>query len=416
MERTPSFLKWLASALAGIALFTGLFLLKGNGRATPLPPEITASASPTATNATTERDLHNLLVTVTRDDQRISGGFLIVANKNVTKIHIFNIVPRVVVDTQGDLPIDLATAGFESGSSRVQQALQDASGVKIDGSLVLQRLALAGLVDSVRGIDIVNPSPVRVRIQEHRALTIPAGKVHLDGSRAAAYALARVAKEEPSAQTRRIDIVLRETLAHLPYAEKRMKETLSSLGSLSRTTIPTGDVANYLVSLERKHLWQDAQSTPFATVPSALGGRTKTSWQRFDLAQVMQQVGDFTPSAFVPFTKTSIRVAVSSKSAQDRLSARRDFRNTPFVFVDNGHQSSPKVTQVRVLSAVTPKTIVGLRKALGLKKVEVSYQAKSSSTAARTSGALISGHRIADITVTLGVDYRALHNNKESVN
>ena len=415
MHRIPSFLKWLASGLVGIALFTGLFLLKGNGRAIPLPPEITASASPSATRAPAKVDLRNLLVTVARDDQRIAGCFLVVADKNITKIRIFTISPRVVIDTQTSDPTDLATAGFESSSSRVQQALQDASGVRIDGSLVLQRLALAGLVDSVRGIEINNPKAIRVRAQENRVFTIPAGKVRLDGSRAAAYALARVAKEPGSAQSERIDAVLQATFMKLPQSEQRMKETLSSLGSLSRTTIPTGDVARYLVRLNDKQVWLEAKSTPLATVPSALGGRTKSAWQRFDLKQVIAQVGNFSPAAFTEYSKTSIRVAITSKYSSDRLIVRGDFRNTPFVFVDGGKQIMPKVTRVRVYSEVAPKAVVSLRKALGLKRIDVVYQAVGSATSGADTGAFRTGQHVADITVTLGVDYRALHNTKESV-
>lgn len=416
MDRTPSFLKWLASGLVGIALLTGLLLLKGNGKITSLPTGISASASPSTTEVSNKVDIHNLLVTVTRDDQRIAGSCLVVADRKITKVRIFSISPRVVIDTQGSRPLDLATAGFENSSSRVQQGLENASGVRIDGSLVLQRLALAGLVDSVHGIDITNPTAIRVRPQEHKVFIIPAGKVHIDGSRAAAYALAKVPNEPRSAQARRIASVLKATLAKLPTSEERMKETLSSLGSLSRTTVPTGDVAKYLVRLNDKKVWKNAKATPLATLPSLLGGKTRSAWERFDLPAVVVQVGNFTPTAFTEFSKTNVRIAVSSKYASDRLASRRAIRNTPFVFVDGGEQTLPKVTRVAVWSQVAPTTMATLRKALGLKKMHIVYVAKGASTGAQNSGIASSGHRVADITVTLGVDYRALHNNKESVN
>jgi len=415
VDRTPSFLKWLASSLVGIALFTGLFLLKGNGNLSPLTPEVTSSASPATTKASNKVDLHNLLIIVARDDKRIAGSFLIVTDRHITKIRIFSITPRVVIDTQGSVPTDLVAAGFNNSSSVIQQALEDASGVRIDGSLVLQRLALAGLVDSVHGIDLINPHTIRVRPQEHKVVIIPAGKVHLDGSRAAAYALVRLVKEPRSAQAMRIDSVLQATLSKLPNGEERMKETLSSLGSLSRTTVPTGDVARYLVRLNHKQVWRVAKSTPLATVPSLLGGKSKGTWERFDLQQVNKQVGNFTTSAFTEFSKTNIRIAVSSKFAADRLAARRNFRNTPFVFVDGGQQILPKVTRVKVWSGVAPKTIVSLRKALGLKKMHIVYVAVGAATDAHESAGRSAGHSIADITVTLGVDYRDLLNNQESV-
>jgi len=414
VDRTPSFLKWLASGLAGIALFTGLFLLKGNGRAVPLP--VTVTASPSATIAPSKPELLNLLVTIARDDQRIAGSFLLVANTNVDKIHIFAVNPRAVIDTQGSGLTDLATAGFENPSSQVQQALEYASGVRIDGSLVLQRLALAGLIDSVRGIDIVNPTSLHVSIQENEIATIPAGEVHLDGGHGAAYALTRVTKEPQIARTTRMNLVLQATFAKLPTNQQRMKEVLSSLGSLSRTTVPTADVANYLVRLNHKRVWPSAKSTTLTTVASALGGKTKMFWERFDLNQVVDQVGSFTPAAFTPYSKSNIRVAVSSHNVSDRLAARDDFRNTPFVFVDDGGQIVPKTTRVRVLYRMPALTIVNLRKALGLKKLDVLQLGPAVDDGIQGSGAKQSGHRVADITVTLGDDYRALHDNKESVN
>jgi hypothetical protein len=195
-----------------------------------------------------------------------------------------------------------------------------------------------------------------------------------------------------------------------------MKEVLSSLGSLSRTTVPTVDVANYLVQLNRKKVWTSTKSTTLATLASALGGKTKIFWERFDLNQVVHQVGSFTPTAYRSYSKSSIRVAVSSHNVSDRLAARDDFRNTPFVFVDNGGQIVPKITRVRVLYRMPALTIVNLRKTLGLKKLDVLQLGPAVNDGIQGSGAKQNGHRVADITVTLGVDYRALHDNKESVN
>jgi len=414
VDRTPSFLKWFASGLAGIALFTGLFLLKGNGRAVPLPAEITAS--PTATSAPSKPVLHNLLITLARDDQRIAGSFLLVADTNISKIHMFSVDPQVVIDAQGSGVVDLATAGFENPSSQVQEALEQASGVRVDGSFVLQRLALAGLIDSVRGIDIVNPTSLRVHIQENGVATIPAGEVHLDGGHAAAYALTRLAKEPKGIRATRMSVVLQATLKKLPANQQRMKEVLSSLGSLSRTTVPTADVANYLVRLNHKKVWTNTKATALATLPTSLGGKTKNFWERFDLPKVVDQVGSFSPAAYRSYSMSSIRVAVSSQNASDRLAARDDFRNTPFVFVDDGENIVPKITRVRVLYRMPARTIVSLRKALGLKKLDVLQFGPAIDEGIQGAGTKHSRHRIADITVTLGVDYRALHNNKESVN
>lgn len=402
MERTPSFLKWLASSLAGIALFTGLFLLKGNGRALPVLPQESPTASATPTQVEPARDLHTLMVTVARDDQRIASSILIVANPKVSKVRLYVIEPRVVIDTGASSLTNVATAGFESSSSNVQKAVSNALGVRIDGSLILQRLALAGLIDSVRGVDIVNPSAIRVHIQEQRDLVIPPGKVHLDGTRAAAYALARIPHEPMAVRTARLDTILRATVLKLPSDPERMKQTLSALGSLSRTTVPTGDVANFLVKVKSRRIWKAAKSINFVTVPSRLVAQHSAGWQRFALQNVVQQVGSFTKTVFVATDPSAIRVAVVSHYPTDRLSVRKDFRDTAYVFVDGGDSGLPRVTQVRILGSVSGKAVDKLRKALGLKRLDVTRI----DPAQVGQSAL---HPIADMTVTLGVDYRALH-------
>jgi len=402
VERTPSFLKWLASSLAGIALFTGLFLLKGNGRALPVLPQASPTASSSPTQVEPARDLHTLLVTVTRDDQHIASSLLIVATSNVSKVRLFVIEPRIVIDTGASSLTNLATAGFETSSSNVQRALTNALGVRIDGSLVLQRLALAGLIDSVRGVDIENPSSIRVPIQQRRDLVIPPGKVHLDGSRAAAYALVRIPHESMVVRTARLDMVLRAAVLKLPNDFERMKQTLSALGSLSRTTVPTGDVANFLLKVKRERVWKAAKSINFVTVPSRLVPHHSAGWQRFDLERVVQQVSTFTKTVFVAANPSSVRVAVVSHYPSDRLLVRKDFRDTSYVFVDGGESALPKVTHVRILGTVSAQVLDNLVATLGLKHVDVT---RSDLAKVRKS----SLHPIADLTVTLGVDYRALH-------
>ena len=75
MNRIPSFLKWLISSILAVALLTGIFFLRGDGQAAPLPAELTASptASPSASaTADPATDINNLMIALIDSEQKIA--------------------------------------------------------------------------------------------------------------------------------------------------------------------------------------------------------------------------------------------------------------------------------------------------------------------------------------------------------
>ena len=70
MNRIPSFLKWLISSTLAIALLTGVFVIRGDGQAAPLPAELTASPTATST-AEPATDINNLMIALIDSEQKI---------------------------------------------------------------------------------------------------------------------------------------------------------------------------------------------------------------------------------------------------------------------------------------------------------------------------------------------------------
>lgn len=417
MTRVPSLLKWLSSALAGLALFTGLFMLRGNGQAVPLPPYVTASAMPTQSDDDVE--IRTLLISVTNDVQRILGSFLVVSDPAVESVRIFTIDPRVLIDPGGDDLLDLREAGFQYSAGSVQQSLQIALGVRIDATLVLQRLALAGLVDAVGGIDITNPNAIRIPVQGDQTKVIDAGQVHLNGVLSGGYIVAREQNEQVHDRQSRISAVLMAALAKLPTDEIRMQETLSALGSLSRTTVPTNQVADFLVLLGQHDIWTTEQAEPLATATSYLHPAGSTAnrnqeWQRFALPKAMRQMRAYAQTLQGKEVDSKIRVMVSSHSTIDRLQARRELRNSQFAFVDGGTVSLRQNSRFIIHSKrVTTKDITELQQKLQLKNPKVIRQQVSDLSAQNPKQRQL---QVADVTIQIGIDYRAKHNSEKSEN
>ena len=142
----------MSSTLA-VALLTGVFVLRGDGQAAPLPAEITASpsVSPTSDPAT---DINNLLIALIDSQQKIVSVTVLKQSSDGTKFSIVNIDPATLIVPPGQGFVPISDAGSQGSFDGVDQAISGALGIPIDGSILLQRLALAGLVDGVGGITI----------------------------------------------------------------------------------------------------------------------------------------------------------------------------------------------------------------------------------------------------------------------
>lgn len=102
--------------------------------------------------------------------------------------------------------------------------------VRIDATLTLDRLALAGLVESVQGITV----------------DVGLGTVNLDGVSAADYATKINPGEAESDRQERAQAVIVQVLRGLPDTTEAMRQLLASLGSLARSTATNDELVPLL--------------------------------------------------------------------------------------------------------------------------------------------------------------------------
>lgn len=253
MNRIPPFLKWLASSLLAIGLLTGVFLLKGEGQPTPLPTQVTAT--PSQGTEIPVAEVNNLLVALIDSNQQVVSATILQKAPDNSTLHVINVDPDTEISVAGQPPVKLADAGLGGSFDGIDKAIAVAIGTPVDGSVYLQRLALAGLVDSVGGISVTSDGIYRVSVPGEPDAYVYKGTTNLDGKQAAGFAMVRGRTETAESFTNRTNQVLRATFEKMPSDQQRVEEVLSALGSLARSNVPTASVAKLVVSLRDNNLW-----------------------------------------------------------------------------------------------------------------------------------------------------------------
>ena len=257
MNRIPPFLKWLVSSILATALLTGIFVLRGDGQPAPLPVELTATptASSTAEPAT---DINNLMIVLTDSKQKIVSVTVLKQSPDGTKLAIVNIDPATLIVPPGQGFVPISDAGLQGSFDGVDQAISGALGIPIDGSIYLQRLALAGLVDGVGGVTISSDNLYRVSEDGEPAQYVRLGSSLLTGSKAAGYAMIKSKFETTDQFMNRTNQILRAVFENQQGDQARIHEVLSALGSLARSNVSTQSIARLLVELRMANLWSSA--------------------------------------------------------------------------------------------------------------------------------------------------------------
>ena len=257
MNRIPSFLKWLISSILAVALLTGVFVLRGDGQAAPLPAEVTASPTLSST-AEPATDINNLLIALIDSKQKIVSVTVLKQSSDGTSLAIVNIDPETLIVPPGQGFVPISDAGLQGSFDGVDQAISGALGIPIDGSMYLQRLALAGLVDGVGGVTIDSDNLYRVSESGEAAQYVRPGTELLPGGLAAGYAMVKSNFETTDQFMNRTNQVLRAVFENQQGDEARVDEVLSALGSLAKSNVPTQSIARLIVELRAANLWSGA--------------------------------------------------------------------------------------------------------------------------------------------------------------
>jgi len=130
----------------------------------------------------------------------------------------------------------LARTGASTDTLRPSNAVSALLGVRIDGSLILDRLALAAIVDAIGGVPAQVDRPLMVVKSGQLVVNIPAGSRVLDGLEACDYAMALPTPIAEPDRISRFTSVLRSILRDLPEEPEELGQLVLSLGSLARST------------------------------------------------------------------------------------------------------------------------------------------------------------------------------------
>jgi len=219
VNRIPAFLKWLTSSLLAIALLTGVFVIRGDGQAVPLPDQVTAIPLVPEEAAEPSQEVNNLMFALIGSDQKIISVTVIRQSLNGEKLSIVNIDPTTLIVPPGQGFVPISDAGLQGSFDGVDKAISGALGIPIDGSIYLQRLAYAGLVDSIGGITIVSDNLYRVSEPGELPRYVRAGTSLLEGSDAAGYAMLQSKFETTDEFMTRGNQVLRAVFENLIKSE-----------------------------------------------------------------------------------------------------------------------------------------------------------------------------------------------------
>ena len=159
-------------------------------------------------------------------------------------------VPASLLVPVGD---DSVTLGLTPAAPDTLAAVKGVSqelSLRLDAGLTLDRLAFAGLVDAVDGIWVKLPAAVVLPRQDGTEVRVLGpGWVKMDGVTAADYVVARIPGEDDAARIERVSAVLDLVLQRLPYEPERMRQLLTSLGSLAQSTVPTEQLVPFLLQV-----------------------------------------------------------------------------------------------------------------------------------------------------------------------
>ena len=391
MKQLPRVVRWFVAGLGGVLVLTGLLVIKGEGQRLQVLPDATASAKPTET-AVPGKKLSNLLLAVTDRKGKTLAATIVSRGSSNSHIDLVSIDPNVVVDLDTLGMANLGSTTLESSPNLVQDAVSIATGFPIEGTLVMQRLSLAGLIDGIGGIEVQSAGDFVVSPIGEPPIYVFKGRQHLDGTQASYYATFIQEGEEEIARTKRLNTVLSATLSALPQDSQRLGEVITALGTIARSTIPTPSIADLFLDLNSGNAWKSVSRYSVPTVASDMSEVPTDTWLRVSrraslaLAQKLTGATVSTSDDAAP-----IVVMVRCKLPADRKDARRALLAADFAFVDGGSSKVRAHSSLWVSQRLTQSQVVAIAQALQL-PVDVVTNLK------------VKANLPADALVTLGTD------------
>ena len=391
-----------AMVVAALVIVGARALLTRGSEPTPTPsPSPTATATTTSTASPSPTPVgpnqQSLLIQIRDDEGLAQANALMVSTLDPQQGSFVTIPPRLLVDVPGGPQTLLEVTAASTNAFASQEALSTMLGVKVDATWALDRLALAGLVDSIGGIYLDVKAPVVFRADDGTVLVrLLPGIQQLDGTTAAAYVLTRQPGEPESARMARFTEVMRQVLLRLPADASHVELLLGSLGSLSRVTIPVDQMSDLLLRLRSAVDTNRVERRVLPVNPVTLG-TARAERLDFVAAETLME-SDFAELELVPSKEVPIRVLVVNGTSRVGMgtTARAPLEAAGMVYLTGG--TTPKVGIAT--STVTYREGVA---GAGSWAYDVAKALKLPLTAMKASSG---PPNTADVTVVLGADYR----------
>ncbi len=379
----------VVGAVIGVVVLAGLvvWLAQRGDDGTPPPA---AAASDTITQPT-------LLVQLRGEDQLAVANGLLAVGGPAQRGTMVLIPSNLYLDvpTGGSLPLGEVARLPDANASG--DALSDLIGVRVDGALVMDPVAFAGLVDAVGGVDAdVDVNVVEVAADGSQTVLVAAGPQTLSGQDAALFATYLAPGETEQARLARFQQVFRLAVAKLPVEAAQIDPILTSLGSSARSTVPTSAVGEFLARFRAVVVGDevDYPSLPVKSIETGGTGDAYSADLEADAALVSRYLPD---AARVAGPNSKVRVLVQNGRFVPGLgtSARDRLVDAGYTYVPGGNAPSrlEGPTQIVVPDSTDASLQWGaeIADALGVPATDVRVAAE--------------GQSIADVIVVLGNDF-----------
>ncbi|MGI9137101.1 MAG: hypothetical protein ACR2JS_08630 [Candidatus Nanopelagicales bacterium] len=212
--------------------------------------------------------------------------------------------------------------------------------VRVDATLTLDRLALAGLVESVNGVTV----------------DLGLGSVTLDGVTAADYATSLRPGDSEADRQLRAQAVITQALRGLPENDEAMRQLLASLGSLARSTATNDELVPLLEQIRLDALSGTMLKGDLPVTVVTSGATDAVVVDRSRAQAVLEEMfpTDILSTGQTPLPRVVLEAA--GASAGYALKVRRQLTDAGVAVIDGGVSAAPLRVSRVLLNAAVPRS------------------------------------------------------------